>query len=227
VPVWHERTARWVREGKLVLLGVIQEQHADRCGLLAQWRGFKWPILHDPINLLELSGVPVLVAIDEHGIVRATEPALARFQADFLDKTFANDAPETAGDRIGPSLKKETRAPDWGSLRTEARRADSATAWRALGDALALWGGNKLRDEALTAYSRAVQIDPKNGPAWFRLGVCFHGRYESPQARPGDFQGAIDSWGKALDLDPNQYIWRRRIQQYGPRLDQPYSFYDW
>src|SRR5262249_17869371 len=25
----------------------------------------------------------------------------------------------------------------------------------------------------------------------------------------------------------NWYIWRRRIQQYGPRLDQPYSFYDW
>ncbi len=32
---------------------------------------------------------------------------------------------------------------------------------------------------------------------------------------------------KALDLDPNQYIFRRRIQQYGPRLDKPYPFYDW
>ena len=28
-------------------------------------------------------------------------------------------------------------------------------------------------------------------------------------------------------MDPNQYIWRRRIQQYGPRLDKPYPFYDW
>ncbi|MEM7230569.1 MAG: hypothetical protein AAF517_00250, partial [Planctomycetota bacterium] len=26
---------------------------------------------------------------------------------------------------------------------------------------------------------------------------------------------------------PNQYIWRRRIQQYGPRLEKPYAFYDW
>ncbi|MDH3591739.1 MAG: hypothetical protein OER88_07670, partial [Planctomycetota bacterium] len=25
----------------------------------------------------------------------------------------------------------------------------------------------------------------------------------------------------------NQYIWRRRIQQYGPRLSKPYPFYDW
>jgi hypothetical protein len=28
-------------------------------------------------------------------------------------------------------------------------------------------------------------------------------------------------------MDPNQYVWRRRIQQYGPRLDKPYPFYDW
>ena len=26
---------------------------------------------------------------------------------------------------------------------------------------------------------------------------------------------------------PEEYIWRRRIQQYGPRLDKPYAFYDW
>ena len=166
-----------MKEGKLVLLGVTQEQHADRCRLLAQWRGFDWPILHDPINLLELSGVPILVAIDEHGIVRSTKPALASFQADFLDKPFSNDAPATSPERVGPSLKKVTGTPDWEALRAEARKADSTPAWRVLGDALALWGGNKSRDEALTSYARAVQLDPKNGPAWFRLGVCFRRRY--------------------------------------------------
>ena len=79
----------------------------------------------------------------------------------------------------------------------------------------------------MDAYGRVLKIDPKNGPALFRLGVCYRQRYESPERRPGDFQAAVTSWGQALDLDPNQYIWRRRIQQYGPRLDQPYSFYDW
>jgi len=227
VPVWHEGTARWVKEGKLVLLGVTQEQHADRCRLLAQWRRFDWPILHDPINLLEPLAVPILVAIDEYGIVRSGKPALAGFQADFLDKTFADDAQATPPDRVGPNLKKDTSAPDWETLRAEARKADRATSWRALGDALILWGGDKSRDEALASYTRAVQLDPKDGPAWFRLGVCFRRRYESSQAKPGDFQAAVDHWGKALDLDPNRYIWRRRIQQYGPRLDQPYSFYDW
>lgn len=72
-----------------------------------------------------------------------------------------------------------------------------------------------------------MKLDPKNGPALFRLGVCYRRRSETTQHRSGDFQGAIDYWGQALDLDPNQYIWRRRIQQYGPRLDKPYAFYDW
>jgi hypothetical protein len=56
-------------------------------------------------------------------------------------------------------------------------------------------------------------------------------RFENPaqnQAQdPADFQQAIIAWEKALASRPNQYIWRRRIQQYGPRLSKPYPFYDW
>ncbi len=52
-------------------------------------------------------------------------------------------------------------------------------------------------------------------------------RHESAGRHTGDFQSAVDAWGRALELDPNQYIWRRRIEQYGPRLAKPYAFYDW
>ncbi len=227
MPVWHEGTAKWVKDGKLVLLGVTQEQHADRCRLLAQWKGFDWPILHDPINVLEATAVPLLVAIDEHGIVRSTRPALATFQADFLDKTFTDDAKGGRANRITPALKDGERSPDWDALRARAKEVGDAATWRELGDALALWGGDKHLDEALDAYGRAAQLDPKDGPALFRLGVCYRQRSETTGHRPGDFQAAIAAWGRALDLDPNQYIWRRRIQQYGPRLDKPYAFYDW
>ena len=227
MPVWHEGTAKWVKEGKLVLLGVTQEQHADRCRLLAQWKGFGWPILHDPINVLEATGVPILVAVDEHGIVRSTRAALATFQAEFLDKTFADDAKDERGERITPALKPGASRPDWDLLQRRARQEANPAAWRALGDALALWGGDGRLEEALDAYGRAAKLDPKDGPALFRLGVCYRRRYETTLRRPGDFQAAIDTWGRALDLDPNQYIWRRRIQQYGPRLDKPYAFYDW
>jgi tetratricopeptide (TPR) repeat protein len=227
VPVWHEGAAKWVKEGRLVLLGVTQEQHADRCLLLAQWKGFDWPILHDPINVLEATGVPILVAIDEHGIVRSTRPALGTFQAEFLERSFADDAQGKDSSRITPVLKRSGASPDWDALRARAKESYTAAPWRDLGDALALWGGDDHLEEAMDAYGRALRLEPKDGPALFRLGVCFRRRSESARRRPGDLQAAIDAWGQALDFDPNQYIWRRRIQQYGPRLDKPYAFYDW
>ena len=72
-----------------------------------------------------------------------------------------------------------------------------------------------------------MPLDPADKNARFRLGVAHRMRHESAGRRPGDFQAAIDAWGRARKLDPNQYIWRRRIEQYGPGLAKPYAFYDW
>jgi hypothetical protein len=219
VPVWHEATREWVKQGRLVLLGITQEQHADRCRLFAQWKRFDWPILHDPINLLEAPAVPIVVALDEYGIVRAVRPRIETFAAEFLDKSFADDAPLGAPRSTGPL--------DLASLRRKAEASPDADAWRTLGDALAIWSGGEGAGQAIEAYTRALALDPAGKLALFRLGVAHRMRYESAGRRPGDFQAAIDAWGRALLLDPNQYIWRRRIEQYGPRLTKPYAFYDW
>ena len=147
MPVWHEATREWVKQGRLVLLGVTQEQHADRCRLFAQWKRFDWPILHDPINLLEAPAVPIVVAIDEHGIVRAVRPRPEKFEAEFLDKTFADDAQPGAPRSSGP--------PDPSALVHKAEANPAAGAWREVGDALTIWGGAERRDEAIDAYARA------------------------------------------------------------------------
>jgi tetratricopeptide (TPR) repeat protein len=216
-----------VKEGKLVLLGITQEQHPDRCRLLAQWQGFAWPILHDPINVLGSSAVPILVALDEQGIVRATKPPLETFETAFLSKTFPAKVRGDRPRRLTPEVPWRRASPDFQALRQRAEEAGRSTAWRALGDALALWGGEKGVSAAIAAYTRAARLAPKDAVTQFRLGVCYRRRYDSGQRQAGDFQAAIDHWGRALDLKPNQYIWRRRIQQYGPRLDKPYAFYDW
>jgi len=211
-----------VKSGKLVLLGVTQEQHADRCRLFAQWKGFQWPTLHDPINVFEVTAVPLTIAIDEHGIVRSTRPQTRTFQTDFLDKNFANDATNDPP-RIGPK-----HPPDFDALRNQIRVDPlNSGRWLAAGDALVLWGGRKQLGAAVAAYNKSLELDPKDGRTFFRLGVCLRQRYESADRKADDFAMAVANWGKALELDPNQYIWRRRIQQYGPRLDKPYPFYDW
>lgn len=61
----------------------------------------------------------------------------------------------------------------------------------------------------------------------FRHGVALRARSETDARRPGDAQKAVVEWQAALAMNPNQYIWRRRIQQYGPRLAKPYNFYGW
>jgi tetratricopeptide (TPR) repeat protein len=216
-----------VKEGKLALLGITQEQHADRCRLLAQWQGFDWPILHDPINIMGMSGVPILVAIDEQGIVRDTEPRLDRIKTDFIHKSFVDVPRGKKPRRLTPALPAGQNSPNFAVLHQRAQADRNLDAWRDLGDALALWGGDQQVNAALNAYRRAAGIDPKDAAVQFRLGVCYRRRYESELRQAGDFQAAIGHWSQALDLDADHYIWRRRIQQYGPRLDKPYAFYDW
>lgn len=82
-------------------------------------------------------------------------------------------------------------------------------------------------NDAIDAYMQAIQINPEDGNAHFRMGVCYRIRYESRQQMPSDFQTAVDHWTRARQIEPNQYIWRRRIEQYGPRATKPYPFYDW
>ncbi len=76
----------------------------------------------------------------------------------------------------------------------------------------------------LDSIIRRLEADKK----WaFHAGVAYRKRYDSAKGKPSDFRNAVRLWETALSTNPNQYIWRRRLQQYGPRLDKPYAFYDW
>jgi len=221
VPAWNTQVQEWVREGKLVVLGIAQEQHPNRCRLFAQWHKLNWPILHDPINVMGVRGVPIEVAIDEYGIVRILKPDPKTFEKEFINKTFAPPKEDKSA-----KFEKATR-PDIAVLRSRAEQNRSSDVWRQLGDALVLWSEPFDVNDAINAYSRAIQINPEDGDAHFRLGVCYRIRYESEQRLPTDFQTAVDHWTKARQINPNQYIWRRRIEQFGPRATKPYPFYDW
>ncbi len=210
----------YVESGELVMLGVVQEQHPDRTRLYSQWQEFNWPILHDPINIIEMSAVPMFIAIDEHGIVRSRRPNVRTFADEFLNKTFADDATEPA------ETSFTAGAEDWETATSSAQSTADAAAMRRKADGAILWGGAAAVDDAIRMYEASESLDPKPLTR-FRLGVAHRMRYESAAGQPSDFQKAIDYWNSALAEDPNQYIWRRRIQQYGPRLIKPYPFYDW
>lgn len=199
-------------------MGVIQEQHPERCRLFAQWQNFAWPIVHDPFNLMGNSAVPIAVAIDEHGVVRSTRPNPKTFEKEFLNVKFQ-----------APSLKATTIGipTDWQKLVGVAKRSERAEDLKTAADAMILWAGQEKLSDAISLYEQAAKNAPQDATLQFRLGVAYQMRHEASAGKLNDFANAIKSWRTALAMNPNQYIWRRRIQQYGPRLDKPYPFYDW
>jgi len=69
-------------------------------------------------------------------------------------------------------------------------------------------------------------MEDQGGRLHFRKGVALRMQYDK-SGNLIDFQKSVREWEKALEINPSQYIWRRRIQQYGPQSDKPYPFYDW
>jgi len=202
------------------MVGIVLEQHPERARLFMQWKEMGWPVLVDSLDLLELSVVPVTVLIDEYGVVRRVRARAAeadRIEAEFLEREFEPPAVQP----VSPV------PPDLAATRAIAEASGDARLWQAHGDAAFVWRGAEGLEESAAAYREAGRIDPGLATGWFRLGVALRARYDGGDGRPADFQAAVDAWSSALDLDPNQYIVRRRIQQYGPRLDKPYPFYDW
>jgi hypothetical protein len=219
VPGWHEATVDLQRDGTLRMAGIILEQHPDRARLFMQWRGMDWPVLVDSMDLLGVHVVPITLLIDEHGVVREIAPPRA-------------DARET----VAAFLAEEYPAPDEApaapavadlELLERAARSGSVEGLRALARGLVLWGADARLDDAIAAFERALELEPGNGPTEFELGVAFRRRYDSGRGSASDFGHAVEHWSRSLEIDPNHYIRRRRLQQFGPRLDKPYPFYDW
>ena len=184
MPGWHAATKEARANDELVIIGVIQEQHADRCRLFAQWQQFDWPILQDQDNQLGLRAVPISVAIDEDGVVVSKRLKVNQLKG-FLTRPRGKETPP-----------ENTKPEPTTTLSVEQ-------------------------------HEDLLKTDPERAELHFSYGVALRRRFDSKDRQPNDFQAAVDAWTKALELDPNQYIYRRRIQQYGPRLIKPYPFYDW
>ena len=153
----------------------------------------------DSLDLLGVAVVPITVLIDEAGIVRSTRP-----RGDAVETFLAAPpaAPATANDAAPPATATET----------ELARAHHEL----------MFGDEGDLEGAIATYEQHL-ADDATGATHFHLGVALRRRSEGRRRQPGDFAVAIDRWQDALAINPNQYIWRRRIQQYGPRLDKPVS----
>jgi tetratricopeptide (TPR) repeat protein len=213
--VWHE-TIKTIASDNLAVLGVVQEQHSERTRLYKQWKQYDFPIAQDSVTKLGAAVVPIFIGIDEFGIVQNTK-LRPKGLKEFLDAEF--DPPANPA----PVLDKDI---DFAKLAAENESAENLCL---LGDQEMLFRSSesKRHDKAIEAYQSALEKDPTNGTIMFRLGVAYRQRYDEQSDNDTDFDLASKYWTMALASNPRQYIWRRRIEQYGPRLQKPYPFYDW
>lgn len=222
MPVWHEQTKAWRESGDLVVVGIVQEQHPERAQLYQQWREYDWPILWDPLNLTGSRAVPAFWCIDPTGLVAHDSRSLrgAGGSLETLDEHFLKvPHPEPVREAGQPVVLHSQAMLDPSGGVHDWSESD---AWARL-----LWGGVHELGDVIGVLEKALPKSTDAGVSHFRLGVAYQRRYDNGDGTQADFQAAVDHWGKALASNPNQYIWRRRIQQYGPRLDKPYPFYDW
>jgi len=227
VPVWHEKTRALRESGDLVVIGITQEQHPDRCRLFAQWQGIDWPILWDPFNLTNSSAVPVILAVDEAGVIRPGRLDVRRFEEQFEQDWMSSAPAETrrAASRPYPHIAPPSEGAGPETKISSAQVAMSRLLWsRTNGEAPM---DAATYEEVLKTLDQAARAPDADPALAFQHGVALRMRYDSEARQPGDFQRALDAWMTALMRRPSQYIWRRRIQQWGPRLDKPYPFYDW
>ena len=131
--MWHSRTEPFRRDGKIKVLGIIQEQHPDRCRLFMQWHQMDWPVLVDSLNLLRVAAVPYTILIDETGIVHSINPSQEEFEK-FVDSVSSPQ--EESVDAINVF----TSSPDLEKLKLRASMRQTAEAWAAYADSLFFWG---------------------------------------------------------------------------------------
>ena len=207
----------YVDAGEMVAIGVVQEQHPDRTRLYRQWRELDWPIFVDSMNTLEhIRVVPVPVAINQAGIVSRIGQTPEELHVFMRTEWELPNVP--AGYNVIASTKPSTTFPE-----VDATAAD----WNRFGRDTFNLGSPDDIDTAVRALEVAARLDRKSGPIQFALGTALRRRYEGSHRQLRDNQRAVEHWGLALDANPNHYIYRRRLQQYGPRLDKPYNFYFW
>ncbi|MCA9216010.1 MAG: hypothetical protein KDB27_23245 [Planctomycetales bacterium] len=197
MPGWYKNIKGHLDDGSLHATAIVEEQHGERTSLFNQWKELdKIETFVDSLNRLDVAAVPIVLFVDEFGIIRKRNPKPSEVD-DFLEYDFEND----------PSAKL---------IELPQRPGDQ--------DAI----DGKL-DQAIAAYREHLKQNPEDARAQFRLGVCYRKRFDGMLSRGNseDFVLAVQHWQTALRLNPNQYIWRRRLQQYGPVLSKPYPFYDW
>ena len=102
MPGWYDT---YKGNEDLQIVGLIQEQHPERCRLFMTWKQMGFPILVDALNRIGVYAVPLMWAIDEHGVVQKTRPREDWINDEFLTTNFPAPKAEPKVEIQSPGVK--------------------------------------------------------------------------------------------------------------------------
>lgn len=219
VPKWYEALQKHVDTEKLVIVGIVQEQHPDRAALFAQWKKITGPLLQDPVDYMQLKSVPLFVCIDENGYVRSAKPELETIEKKFINRKYPG--------KPVPIPENTEEPPNTVVTRRYAHDSRMPADLFTHGEALILAGLPPQIEEAIESYEEGLKKDKKNARGHFGLGVAYRMRYDSAEAKPGDLKAAIDAWTKTVELAPKNEIYRERLNENTPSEKGQPAPYAW
>lgn len=215
---WNKKASQWADRDDVAVIGVAQEQHADRARLLCQWRRVTIPVLHDALNQSGETAAARVYCLDGQAFVRAIDPD-AKSLAAFLKKSYRK---KSKGIR-----ELMTRAPELKVVQRQAGESRNAAEWRTYGDALFHHGETAVLHEAIRTYQTGIQFEPLDAWSHFRLGVALRTRFDGGERQEGDLEAAVAAWKEAARLMPGNEIFALRAAQFDATAARAESLYGW
>jgi len=201
VETWHMRTRPLVEAGKLTVIGVAHDFHAERAELFRRWKKIDWPIGHDQVNVSGVTSLPQVVAVGADGRVAAVDDKGVEA---FLTQVEAAPKPDTA--RPEPEA---VELPDPRHVRRDAGEERTVRSQKALAAALIFAGAPGQLNEAIQVMQAAVK-SPKECDAMthFILGAAHRIRFESEGRQDSDFLDWLREWRTAAGMAPDDAFLR-------------------
>jgi peroxiredoxin len=220
---WDATTKDLVKNHQLVVWGVCHDASPAQAQLFMQWKRIGWPIAHDVLNQNGIENLPLVIYINEKGIVKQVDPESGKL-ATKLAKSKALKPKE-----IPEEDREQLRDPK--STRRAASEGRSAEALCLHGEALIIAGLPAQIDEAVEVFSKASQSEPGNVRAWFGLGVAHQIRHQrggsADSKGDDDSKAAAQAWKKVRELAPDNEVLKIEIQQFKKKSGDVEKMFGW
>ena len=244
LPLWQQRLQPIVSAGTAHVIAIAHEQHAGRAALLCEELGWTGLLLHDPLgetlNPQGSTDYPWASILDAEGNVAQARVTLAELNAKTLaliSQTTPVDSHQVETVPARSTQEHPSRAALLQDLRDGRAASASFPTLEPVADQLLRLAFDSTPEQAdevllpIMDFYREAMHHTEDGRWAFRLAVAFRLAFDfSVAAKRTDtslWQQSLEHLQLANRTAAVSPVWRERLEQYRPSIDQKSAPYAW